>query len=1116
MKTPFSILSAALFCTLAFLIPARAANFSVSSTADNGTGTLRDALIQANATADADTISFALPAGAQTIVLTSGELPISKPVTIQGPGAGDLTINGNNSTNLFSTNNVNVAMDGLTLSAGSNSNGVAGVLYNNGTLSISNCIVSNNSVGNAGGAFYNTGTLNISNSTFSGNSANGAGGAIFNDRGTLMLSGSTFSGNKSRGASAGFGSGGAVYSDGSATITGCTFGGNASNSSGGAIVNSGSMSLSGCTLNGNTSGLGGAIFNPGNASAATSLALVNCTLNGNTAGNGGAIVNNFNVSLNSCTLANNSATEGSGGAIYTIIGRTGNTSIVNCTLAGNSATSTGGGFGSSGPATVSSCTFANNSAPSGSAINLSIRSPLSIDNTILSSGAPSTGTNNLVSSDGNIITDGGFNLSSDNASALLNKPTDKNSTSAGLDPAGLKLNGGLTPTIALVAGSAAIDAGNSLSSDQRGVARPIDLAGAPNTPGGNGSDIGSFEFQDLAQSGPNFVVNTTGDTDDDVCGVGDCSLREAINAANSNAEVSAITFDATAFASKQTITLGGGLPTINTNLFVIGPTTAGAGVTVANSGNSNSFSVSGATVALSDLSLTNAAGAIAAVGGTTIVARCTFVGNSFGIVNQNAVVSAQNCTFVSNREAAILNQGGTITVQNCTASGNAVGIRSDAGTTNVNNSIVTGNAVKDITGAITDQGLNIIGGSAASAGLDPNGLRDNGGPTPTIALVGGSPAINAGNSPLSTDGRGVARDSKPDIGAFEFVNAAPQVVSVSPQNATDKVGAKRTFTLSASDPNGAGDISEMWLLINEQLDYSSGATLLYFPKSGLLYLRSGDTFLAGIHIGSAAGAGEVLDNGAVRVVGREVTLSASPDGKTLSLSVPCLIRNGLVGTNTLFGRVVDAMGATSSGLAGEFGFVRSGTYIVQPQFAGTTNLAPTLSKLTPGATNTRLLASGIASVAQNFVFSVKDEDGTGDIESVWFLAGPKRDWAHSATFVFVPRTRRLYLRSDDGRTFLGGARIGTVGILENSQVRLDLSKVGLLLYADGKTLGLRLPLQAKSGLLGQNKVWLRVQDRSGLNSPGSDDQGFILSGTWNVLPTATSEASRTKPSGGSS
>lgn len=58
-------------------------------------------------------------------------------------------------------------------------------------------------------------------------------------------------------------------------------------------------------------------------------------------------------------------------------------------------------------------------------------------------------------------------------------------------------------------------------------------------------------------------------------------------------------------------------------------------------------------------------------------------------------------------------------------------------------------------------------------------LADNGGPTWTLALLPGSPALNAGafDPALATDQRGVARPqgNRPDIGAFEAILAAPRL-----------------------------------------------------------------------------------------------------------------------------------------------------------------------------------------------------------------------------------------------------------------------------------------------------------------------------------------------------
>ncbi len=370
------------------------------------------------------------------------------------------------------------------------------------------------------------------------------------------------------------------------------------------------------------------------------------------------------------------------------------------------------------------------------------------------------------------------------------------------------------------------------------------------------------------------------------------------------------------------------------------------------------------------------------------------------------------------------------------------------------------------------------------------------------------------------DGRLMVADYETGrVTVFDTSLVPPHVESLSPVGVSDKVGNKRTFTLTMSDANGFRDIREMWLLINRQLDWTDGATLIYRPSAssptdGQLFLRRGNDFLPPITIGTGASSSAVLDNGAVRVVGSDVNVSVA--NSSIILTLPLTIRDGLVGTNGLFARAQDSAGTVDpASLADDSGFVREGSYTVASQFSGATNSTPTLSKLNPGATTTKLNGSGIAPAAQNFGFFAKDEDGTGDIQEMWLLAGPARGWAHSATFIYYPRTRRLVLRSDDGNNFLGGGQIGSPGIIENNQVRVDLSKVKLTIYTDGKSLGLTLPLQAKSGLLGANKVWLRVQDNSGATAPNGDALGFVQSGTWNVGQSPSTQATDA-PSNGNS
>jgi hypothetical protein len=81
--------------------PAACLTIVVTSASDAGTGTLRDAIAQANTSPGADVIEFDAGLAGQTITLTSGELDITDDLTITGLGADQLTISGNNSSRVF-------------------------------------------------------------------------------------------------------------------------------------------------------------------------------------------------------------------------------------------------------------------------------------------------------------------------------------------------------------------------------------------------------------------------------------------------------------------------------------------------------------------------------------------------------------------------------------------------------------------------------------------------------------------------------------------------------------------------------------------------------------------------------------------------------------------------------------------------------------------------------------------------------------------------------------------------------------------------------------------------------------------------------------------------------
>lgn len=208
-----------------------------------------------------------------------------------------------------------------------------------------------------------------------------------------------------------------------------------------------------------------------------------------------------------------------------------------------------------------------------------------------------------------------------------------------------------------------------------------------------------------------------------------------------------------------------------------------------------------------------------------------------GIYN-NGTLEMVNCTVAGNRSepfgtvvggnqkglgGGIYQAAGELSLSFTTVAGNVAAVHSTAGngvpaggglyvaggTASLWHTIIAGNRTEiastgegpldgpDCYGAISHEGFNLVSNSTdcgiigVGDGLqvevdpvfDPAGLQDNGGIVPTVALMPGSPAIDAGDPVcvLSTDARGFVRpmdgnvdeDFICDIGAFEFASTYP-------------------------------------------------------------------------------------------------------------------------------------------------------------------------------------------------------------------------------------------------------------------------------------------------------------------------------------------------------
>jgi hypothetical protein len=203
-----------------------------------------------------------------------------------------------------------------------------------------------------------------------------------------------------------------------------------------------------------------------------------------------------NGNVVSAVASGASGATAEGGGLRVI---TGQSEIKRSTISGNSATADGGtaqaarGGGIKGTLLgVSGSTIVRNAVGSpeiAAGANLESGGMMGFSNSIVAE--PLGGGDNC----SGIIASGGFNLDED-GSCEFEVEGDLAGVAAGLDPV-LRMNGGPTPTHALLPGSAAIDRGKSfgMAVDQRGLPRPSDFAEISNSEGGDGSDIGAFELQ---------------------------------------------------------------------------------------------------------------------------------------------------------------------------------------------------------------------------------------------------------------------------------------------------------------------------------------------------------------------------------------------------------------------------------------------------------------------------------------------------------------------------------------------------------------------------------------------------------------------------------------------
>jgi hypothetical protein len=700
-------------------------------------------------------------------------------------------------------------------------------------ITLTSSSISNNTItvgGGQGAAVYNgngnAGSLTLNNSIVSGNlltgTATGVIVGIRNCAGTTLNATSTqFYGNQNQ--TTNYGWGGAIGNYGAATFTNCAIGKagspNISHGVGAGVrtlaastltMTGGSLSYNSTTLatGGNGGQMrGGGMFIDGQ----TTVTITNVTIQGNSAQYGAGLSSNGNLTISGCTIGGTTAAQRNtaisldpnrhvrGGGLRV---ENGIATISNCTFennsanmsSGNNVSAWGGGLSlEGGVATLSGCLVVGNSTTSN---NGTANSQQSYGGGIAAQ-ISTTITNSIIS--GNTVT----------GTAVVNVP---------VRGGGIWANNYLKLSNDFIGVTVKDSAGNSFGGNM--VNAPY---GNTNSPGGGG-----IWFQGSQSTWNSIVVVNNVVTN------GQNHQGGGIRFNTGNPE----TINNSIIANNLCGAQGGGILSgafLTINNTTISGNTSG-GTTPYNAINNNN-SDGGGLWSQNALYMNN-----------STVANNKMNGNGqqeygTGVYVNDNLAKIVNCTITGNGAGGSITsgfggigrRGGILTLINSLVTGNAGGANPDIansvnGPNSVNNLIGFGNS-----GLVNGVNGNKTGVSGAAAML--GSLQNNGGatiavtvpsgtftygPVQTIALLTGSPAIDAGNnsfSPGSFDERGTGFNriinGTIDIGAYEFQPpTTTTTVAVSPTTVTVGQSVTITTTVAGSAPGSSPPQGTVTFLVN--------------------------------------------------------------------------------------------------------------------------------------------------------------------------------------------------------------------------------------------------------------------------------------------------------------
>jgi hypothetical protein len=290
-----------------------------------------------------------------------------------------------------------------------------------------------------------------------------------------------------------------------------------------------------------------------------------------------------------------------------------------------------------------------------------------------------------------------------------------------------------------------------------------------------------------------------------------------------------------------------------------------------------------------------------------------------------------------------------------------------------------------------------------------------------------------------------------------LANSPPTVSGVAPNSGT---GTTQMFSFTFSDPDGAGDLSAIEVLVNAANSAYSACYLHYDPSTFKIFLATNGNWSNAQTLGSS----NTLSNPQCTL--DTASSSAVPAGNNLTLNL-ALTFKAFVGTQKIFAQAQDSFSNTS-------GWQQPGTWTVP-------NVAPTADSVSPNT------GSGGSAT---FLFTFSDANGAQDLNFEEILINDVQN-ALNSCYLHIEYGHFIWLARDDLSGWDGPYDIQYhYGILQNSQCQLDLSNA---LSNQGSTaLSITLKIDFSPSFAGARKVYLFAKDNAGATS------GWLQRGTWTV------------------